>query len=187
MAWSGSPKTWVSGAITAAEFNAEIRDRMDWLKAALLTHGIVSDSSVGELAGALYGCRLRRTTDQSVADGVSESIQFTSEDFDSHAFHSTAGNTQRITIPSGGDGYYDIGGGVRVFLEVNGIGGAGTEIPGTQVRVLSAGGAVTTQLTTSTFYELSAGDYVALTVLQNGGGALNVTSATFWAARRFKA
>jgi hypothetical protein len=44
-----------------------------------------------------------------------------------------------------------------------------------------------TRLTTSTFYELDAGDYVALTVYQSSGAALNVDTATFWAERRFKA
>lgn len=40
--WSGNPKTWVDGApaVTAADFNVEIRDRFDALKA-----GLVGDAS----------------------------------------------------------------------------------------------------------------------------------------------
>ena len=47
MAWT-APKVWTSGAVTAAEMN-ETSDDLTWLKAALTTHGVTSDSGGGSL------------------------------------------------------------------------------------------------------------------------------------------
>ena len=58
-------------------------------------------------AGASFiGCALTASGDQSTTGGTDTAITFTTEDFDTDAFHSTSSNTSRITIPAGLGGKY---------------------------------------------------------------------------------
>jgi hypothetical protein len=175
--------------------NTYQRDNLDWLKAALTTSGITSDSALSKLKGALYGVRAIRSTNQSISDSTDTSVQFSATDaFDSDAFHDTSTNNQRITIPSGGGGYYLLGGGITfdassagirtVYLEVNGTAGGGTLITGSRSRQTATSSGEYSD-TVMALYQLAAGDYVAMTVRQTSGGALNLTSAAFWAYRVF--
>jgi hypothetical protein len=146
---------------------------------------------------------LKRNATQSIADTTSEAITFpsadTTEELDSDAFHSGSTNTARITVPTGGGGWYDLGACVQfesnatgrrdIWIELNGSAGTGTVIlkeirdaaPTSQTVGVISGPSL-----------LAAGDYITLNVLQTSGGALNVQSSgsysiRFWALRRFVA
>jgi hypothetical protein len=125
----------------------------------------------------LHGCLAYEITGtQSIPGSADTKLTFTSETFDTDAYHSTSSNTSRITVPSGLDGYYLVGGhvqwaqngtGVRAMrVEKNGatVNGAGNQNPG------NAGTAIGFE--TSVVVHLVATDYVEINVFQSSGGAL---------------
>ena len=59
------------------------------------------------------GCRLFNSAAQNIPNATTTAITFNSESFDTDAFHSTATNTSRITIPAGKGGYYNFSGATR--------------------------------------------------------------------------
>ena len=195
MAWT-APKSWTSGsAITAAELDTHVRDNEDYLKDALDLAGLTSDVTLGQVKSALYGARATRTSTQSIPDASDQSILYTTEDFDSNAIHSTSVNNTRLVVPSGGGGYYLMGasteweadatGARKHKIEKNGVNGAGTEIPGATTRAVNDGASQKVFLSSMTFAQLTAGDYIACTARQTSGGSLNVDSSVFWIARLF--
>lgn len=149
-----------------------------------------------------YGCVLLRTADQTISDATDTAITFPSgsvtEVLDTNGFHDTGSNTARITIPTGGDGWYDLGFNVGfalnstnqrlVWIELNGSAGSGTMIFS---RSMAAHATSTSRLGGSVPYLLAAGDYVTLNVRQNSGGSLAVLgagltyTARFWCLRRW--
>lgn len=136
------------------------------------------------VAGALspYGCVLVRTADQTISDVTDTAVTFPSgsvtEELDTDSFHDTGSNTARITIPTGGDGWYDIVGIVEFAANATGqrsvwVEDTGTEIPG--ARVTSQGFATTNnRRLVACSRLLSAGDYVTLNVRQNSTGNLAI-------------
>lgn len=101
--WQGSPRTWSDGAVTAADFNTEVRDRFDWVRDVLLLHGMDSATTPGRLAGAKYGCHVNAS--QGINDAADSVINWDNEDWDS-GFWSASPSPGRITVPSGGGGLY---------------------------------------------------------------------------------
>lgn len=202
MAWT-SPKTWTSAVITATEFNEQIRDNEIWIKAALASQGITSDSAINNLKNAIgFAWRVMRTADQSIADSSEETILYDTEaaGFDFTGFHSNSTNTGRATIPSGGGGYYMVGvqgvyaanatGRRRLFLHYNQQLSTGS---GSVIAKDSRAGFTgeTNALEARMFFgPVSAGDYFASSTFQTSGGALAWTQATdyapiFWGFRVF--
>jgi hypothetical protein len=91
MAFS-TPATFVAGNIlTAAELNTYVRDNVAWL---------ATDSP---------SCRAYNTPGQSLPASIT-TLTFNSERYDNAAMHSTVSQTDRITVPSGGDGKYLVAG-----------------------------------------------------------------------------
>ena len=109
------------------------------------------------------------------APGGWVTLTFNTERFDTDAMHSTSTNTGRLTVPTGGDGLYLIGGN----LELDSGGGAGGSDKGIRIllngttpiavnfnEMLSTG--VDTVIAISTVYALTAKDYVELQVYTEG-------------------
>jgi hypothetical protein len=190
--WSGNPATWANGGLTAASLNTELRDRMDYLKAAADLHGLASAVTIGQVKSALCGVRALRTASQSIPDANPTFVQLTAADeFDSNAFHDPAVNSTRITIPAGLGGVYLFGGSVewasngtgRRLAEV--ILNGGSAILGAKSQIAAATGAPTRQDTGATVYLFVAGDRIEMNVTQNSGGALSLDTAVLWAVRLF--
>ena len=171
MAWT-TAKTWSAGQnLTAAELNTHVRDNEDYLKDALDTSGITSDSALSQIKGALYGVRAVRTATQSISDASDTAVAYNATDaFDSDAFHDTSTNNSRITIPTGGDGYYLIGFGLEWAANATGtrrgrlVEGGVTQIEGGTSRVANAAGA-NVMMSATTLYQFTAGEYFELFVL----------------------
>lgn len=73
-----------------------------------LASGIPSwAAATGGGGGSFIGCRVRRTTDQSLTLDTLTAILFDTEDFDTDTMHSTVSNTDRITASTAG--YYAVG------------------------------------------------------------------------------
>jgi hypothetical protein len=68
-------------------------------------------------SGALSGCRVYNSANQSIPNDADTALTFDSERFDTNAFHSTATNTSRITIP----GMYLVFGGIEFAASATGL------------------------------------------------------------------
>jgi len=113
---------------------------------------------------------------QTIANNTYTALTFNTEQFDTNAFHSTATNTSRFTIPAGYAGKYLING--QVLADNNATGtrsfyfyknGAGF-LYTTNVQ----GSTIEPSLTASYIADLAVGDYVELFYWQNSGASRTV-------------
>lgn len=113
---------------------------------------------------------------QTIANNTYTALTFNTEQFDTNAFHSTATNTSRFTIPTGYSGKYLING--QVLADNNATGtrsfyfyknGAGY-LYTTNVQ----GSTIEPSLTASWVADLAVGDYVELFYWQNSGASRTV-------------
>ena len=119
-------------------------------------------------------------TDYSISNNTNTVLDWSSEDYDTDAFHSTSTNTSRFTIPSGKNGKYlvtvwlgwqNASAGLReVAIRVNGSAVAQAGTPSS-----SANG---TANVFSAVLNLVATDYVDVRVWQNSGGTLGISGST---------
>lgn len=131
------------------------------------------------------GCSVGPET-QSISNATYTAITFSTERFDTDAFHSTSSNTSRITIPTGKGGKYLFIGSTRwgtgsgdryMKFYKNGVAQDGTTRTSTSAFSFN-----------TTFYAdtLVATDYVEMYVYQSSGGSLNaeecVVSCTYLGA-----
>ena len=128
------------------------------------------------------GARLTNTVAQTIANNVQVALTFDTEAVDTDGLHSTATNTERITVPTGMDGmwlltassrFVDNALGYRyITFQKNGAGGFGG------FRSPPAAG-VATDLGPSTILDAVATDYFTVVVRQNSGGNLDVSAQSF--------
>ncbi len=133
-----------------------------------------------------FGASVSDSAGTSVPNNTLTAVTFDTEAFDRGACHSTASNTNRITVPTGGAGIWLItgvvgypngagtlrvaelranGAALVAYVQVPPVGGAGTMVPVTAV------------------YSLADADYVELLAQQDSGGALTTaTGTTFFTA-----
>lgn len=139
--------------------------------------GTLSWKPLTEFATSLSSCRLRRETNQAIANNTYDTIKFTSEDWDDDNFHSDSVNTDRITIPE--DGKYMFGASVYFPSRANGMRrmwvglGSGSSFLCGASDIFDAGTG-TCMLSCSGLYEFTAGNYIRVIVWQNSGSSLNV-------------
>lgn len=127
---------------------------------------------------SVVGARVYSSSAVLAPNNVGTAIPFGAERFDTNDFHSTSSNTTRLTVPAGLGGYYSVGGNVE--YATNGAGrrflglflNSSSYIGATQQSAASA--SVQTSVAVHTNYQLTAGDYVELLVLQDSGTDLNI-------------
>lgn len=76
------------------------------------TAGDISAQDMRDVVSALHagrGVRVKRTTTQTILDNTLTAVLWDAEDFDTDGFHSTASDTDRLTVPSGMGGLYVVG------------------------------------------------------------------------------
>jgi hypothetical protein len=114
----------------------------------------------------------------SISHSTVTALTFNSERFDTNSLHDTGSNTSRLTAPV--TGVYMISGSVQFASNATGIRAAFIRLNGsTNIATQILPVASSTDIFTfgvQTIYQLTAGDYVELTVFQNSGGSLNVNS-----------
>ncbi len=160
-----TPATAVAGTVlTAAFLNTYVRDNIAWC---------ATDSPQ---------CHVYHSTTQSISSATNKSLLYNSERFDNAAMHSTSVNTQRITVPTGGAGKYIVGANQTWasataqdnFIELNGVDGAGSIISFVTWASTTRAGPL------PVVYALAAADFVANSVLQSSGGAININNQNFY-------
>jgi hypothetical protein len=134
--------------------------------------GIASIAVTYQVFGGAAFSGVRVTKSQSIAHDTVTNVAFTTEEYDTDAYHDNATNTSRITIPV--SGYYD----VRLQGEY-----ASGSTSGSRFMTLLLNGATlhfvsgvgTNQGMTLTIQKFfNGGDYLEFQVYQNSGGALTV-------------
>lgn len=119
-------------------------------------------------------CRVRRSTNQSIATGGTGSvITFDAERFDTDTMWSSG---SRITIVTAG--LYTITGGALYAANSTGYRQTAIQLNGTTLLAADSKLAVTspgaTACSVAATYKMIVGDYVELLCFQNSGGALDV-------------
>ena len=127
--------------------------------------------------GGFVGCSLYASANIALGNDASPILTWDSEVFDTDAFHSTATNTSRITIPSGKGGKYLLIASVGFAADSDGYRLGGflknglNNLYATQVANLSA--TIAPIINFSTIVEAVATDYFEVQVNQTSGGNLN--------------
>ena len=157
---------------------------------------VVYDSSqaTGMATQIIPACRVYNDANIDPTPDTWVSLTFNSERVDTNAMHSTASNTSRLTVPTGGTGLYLIGGNV----EFDTSGETSGEIP-MGVRILLNGatviasdyrtqsthdGAEDSRVSITTMYSLAATNYLELQAWVGSNVNILVTgnySPEFWA------
>ena len=145
---------------------------------------VTDDSANGRtnvtISSLFVGASVYRSTTQSITNSTDTRIAFDAEDFDTNAFHDSATNSERITIPSGRGGTYRVS--LGVHFAVNGTGlrvvrlrKNGTTYLGRYTLHSPTAGDDAAVVLTRTV-ALAAADYIEVEVWQSSGGALNVNA-----------
>lgn len=144
--------------------------------------GDLADSAVTPAkTGVVPAARAFNSGNISCGDGVFTSLTFDSETFDTDTIHSTSVNTGRLTATTAG--VYVITG--HATFDANATGRRALEIrlDGTTslaLQTAASPGAVNHELSVTTIYAFTAGQYVELRAFQNSGGSLNVLATPFF-------
>lgn len=134
-------------------------------------------------------CRVYYLSNSSIATATFTAISFLSERYDVGGCHSTASNQSRLTVPTGGDGVYHIGGNATFAANATGIRELRIRLNGSTYIAVQSDTTVSASgdhsMNVSCEYKLVAADYVELVVYQTSGGLLNVNASTnyspeFW-------
>lgn len=166
-----------TGTSPPASWGDNVRDNIVWL------------AGDGASGGSKPMCRVYNTSNFALSTTSLTLVTFNAERFDVGGMHSTASNTGRITVPTGGDGVYAIGAHVlfqntdidgyrRLQILLNGT---------TTIALHDASGSVGgSGMSVATAYKLSAGDWVGLYAFQDSGSTINLEagaaySLEFWA------
>jgi hypothetical protein len=87
-----TPITWANATVyTNTNLNQQIRDNMEWLLSGRRNE---------------WTCILNISNGQSFGSGADTNVVYDVEVFDPNGMHSTVSNTERITIPTGGNGLW---------------------------------------------------------------------------------
>lgn len=142
--------------------------------ASLDAGGDVPASQLGNVtAPPFVGCRVYRTTNQSLPNGAAASILWDAEDFDT-GLHSTASNTDRLTADRTGywlvvaEGAFNSNGTGQRFLRFF---KNGTSTARSQLVPVSGD---ETHINASVILHLAATEYVTVSAFQNSGDALDL-------------
>ena len=131
-------------------------------------------------AASFVGASVYRTTNQTIANGTYTIITFDAESYDTDAFHSTATNTGRMTVPAGKAGKDLISGFVGFASNNTGYRLIRLQKNGSTVSYFSATpfSGDTNTVPLSYTIDLAVADYIELNAYQNSGGNLGVESTS---------
>lgn len=150
--------------LSAADLNTYTRDNTKWL-GTYKPHARVRNSA-----------NISHTS-----TGNYQALTFDSERVDVGAMHDTGSNTGRLTVPSGGGGFYAIGGQIEFASNSTGRRGIQIRLNGTTVIARHESGNLGANdhaITVATVYQLAAADYVELMGYQASGGNLNMLATS---------
>lgn len=127
-------------------------------------------------------CRLSHNAAQTLTTSTLTVVAFNTEQFDAaapNAMHDTVTNNSRITVPTGGAGWYMLQANAEFAANATGfrqiqIRHNGATVIASVIYPAAAVGA--TRMNVSTMYRMNVGDYAEVQVQQTSGGNLNLTT-----------
>jgi hypothetical protein len=154
-----------------------------------VTQTSIASASVGPAeAQSRNRCGLWRSTTQSIPTATATAILLDSEFYDSNSLHSTSLNTDRITIPTGGNtgawffsAEIEWAANATGYREVTIYKNTATILATARVLGFSSSSLGPRGFVTVMDSDPAVGDYYWIGVVQNSGGNLNVVSAFFYA------
>lgn len=176
----GTGGVTVQGSIATIEDDGTVRSpqaRLDTAAPTQIYHATRKDYV--DTGRVETGCIVRRTSAQSLTNNTPYTIAYDASDIrDPDGFHDPVTNNTRMTVPTGKGGLY------RLTVYVNFAGSATGQrevyyaINAASVN-LHYGPSPSGGLAVSTMaeFELTAGQYVEVLVIQGSGGALNLNSS----------
>lgn len=129
-------------------------------------------------------CRLTHNAVQTLTTATLTVLAFNTEIYDAaapNAMHDTVTNNSRITVPTGGAGWYALQANVEFVANATGVRQVQIRVNGTTViasTIVPTTAAGVCRLNISTMYRLNVGDYAEVQAQQTSGGNLNVTTTT---------
>jgi len=131
------------------------------------------------------GVSLYNSTTVSAANATLTTMTFDSELFDTDAYHSTATNTGRITIPAGKAGYYLLYGQITFLASSTGMRQASLHKNGSANELTIDGlpnsaSSVNDNPEVTSIQYLAVADYIEIKGYQTSGGALNMRGAVYY-------
>jgi hypothetical protein len=131
-------------------------------------------------AGTFKGASAYRTTAQSISNNTLTAVLLDAELFDTDAFHSTATNTSRFTIPAGLGGKYMCTASVGYAVNSTGFRVIAVAKNGTVIFYSNqvAGSTQTIGNEIASIVSVNAADYIEFFVQQTSGGSLNTSSGS---------
>lgn len=120
------------------------------------------------------GCRLYRTSNQSIANDTVTSILWNAESYDTHDFHSLSTNTDRVTIPAGMGGYYMVTCAAQWSAGTSGERSINIRLNGSNYQRNSVTTANADAMSATTVLPMVAGDYISAVAYQVSGGSLTL-------------
>lgn len=136
------------------------------------------------------GCRVYRTSTQSIPNAAWTSLAFDSERYDTDGMHALSGNTGRITFKTAGK--YIVGGNTQFVKHATGRRDVAIINQALNHIALQALMPVTVIINSTfsiaTMYSFAVNDWIELKVYQTSGGNLNIQnnlefSCEFWAQK----
>ncbi len=129
------------------------------------------------------GVRVYNSGNVSISNNTATDVSWNTERFDTSAFHDVGAPT-RLTVPAGLGGKYLIEGLLYMAANATGVRVVGALVNGVTAITAAAGPGHATQPASLPFggvYDLVAGDYVTMNVIQDSGGNLNLLVGAYFA------
>jgi len=163
---------YASGASTPARLGIGSTGQM-----LSVSGGVPTWATPAAATPTFAGCSVYNSASFSISSGVDTTLTWNSEFFDTNGFHSTSSNTERITIPTGYGGKYQIS--VSNRWEANGTGNRNMTLFKNNNKLfdfMDMGGfsGSLTNVTRSIILDLAAGDYIFIKAFQNSGSTLTM-------------
>ena len=158
MAYVAPPTKTDGDGFSAAEFNQNVRDNVEFLYEP-------------------PRCLLNHNLDQSIANNTITALSFNQEIADNDSMHSLLSNTSRVTVNTAG--VYALTASVQFAGNTSGVRTVSIVMNGSDTLVTQDAenlGVNPIKLNVATLYYLDVNDYVEVRVRQDSGGALDCKS-----------
>lgn len=171
----------VDGSLTNAKLATDIK--VGSLAALTTTDKSSVVASINEHLASksphtVSACRVYNDAVQAVANNVLTTLAFNGEFYDNDTMHNNATNNSRITITTAGK--YRVSANIEIEANATGYRNVGLFVNGSTfmgIATMVGSSAASAILNVSADYNLSAGDYIQVTVFQNSGSSLNVSAS----------
>jgi len=182
---------WTTGdIITEAKLDQMTANDAGFNNGTAIGNGAITTAKIADLAvtasklGVVQGCGVRLTAVQTISNMTNTAIIWNVEDWDTNNLHSTVSQQERLVIPAGQAGLYQVhfqciwnhnSGGTYRALRIYRNGSSLS--PDRYVAMAPSAVAGLNAMSLSAVLDLAAGDFITAIVMHDQGGGFNLNSA----------